>query len=358
MTGRDLTRWATWAEICAQPDIWKDWARTCDFAAHQGWIAQQSFDEVWFCGAGTSAFIGDIIVAGLEGQRGLERFRSVPSTDLVARPQAFLTGRRPLVVSFGRSGNSSESIGTLDALDALAPDAPRLNITCNGESTLAMRQGVNNRVIVLPEATHDSGFAMTSSFSTMLLTALMLFADGESDPEKLHRAAVEFARLFPQFEAAIGAAPERAVFLGTGAMTFAAREAALKVMELSAGAIPCLWDSVLGFRHGPKSFVNDGTLVVVFTSGAAPEAKYEADLIAELRMQFPQARVLAIGPEGDILMEHPDGAVWAAPNAILYAQLAGAYWADAMGLNVDDPFAGRGTLSRVVSGVTLYEVAR
>ena len=60
--------------------------------------------------------IGDILVSGLEGQGG-PRLRAVPSTDLVARPQAYLRGRRPLVVNFGRSGNSSETVGTLDALD-------------------------------------------------------------------------------------------------------------------------------------------------------------------------------------------------------------------------------------------------
>ena len=46
-----------------------------------------------------------------------------------------------------------------------------------------------------------------------------------------------------------------------------------------------------------------------------------------------------------------------APVAIAFAQIAGVLWAADLGLNVDDPFAGQGTLSRVVSGVTLYQVA-
>ena len=62
----------------------------------------------------------------------------------------------------------------MDVLDARNPGAPRLNITCNGDSALAHRAGENGRVIRLPEETHDTGFAMTSSFSTMLLTALAL----------------------------------------------------------------------------------------------------------------------------------------------------------------------------------------
>ena len=75
-------------------------------------------------------------------------------------------------MNFGRSGNSTETLGTLDALDALAPNVARLNITCNRESALAMRAAAGPaRVVCLPEASHDSGFAVTSSFATMLLTA-------------------------------------------------------------------------------------------------------------------------------------------------------------------------------------------
>lgn len=355
MTDASHTRWATWSEIHAQPAIWRQWAGTCDFAAHRAWIADQDFDEIWFCGAGTSAFIGDIIVAGLEAQRGGPTLRSVPSTDLVARPHAYLSDRRPLIVSFGRSGNSSESIGTLDALDALSPDAPRLNITCNQNSALATRGCAETRVITLPPETHDSGFAMTSSFSTMLLTALELFSN-DSDPARLSRAADCFDATLPAVQAAVGPIPERAVFLGTGPLTFAARESALKVMELSAGAIPCLWDSVLGFRHGPKSFITDQTRVIVLTGADTPDARYEQDLIDELRSQFPDTKVTCIGPDGDIDLPHPDGPAWASPNAVAFSQIAGTVWADAAGRNVDDPFSGQGTLTRVVSGVTLYKV--
>ena len=357
MTAQADLEWATWSETLAQPGIWRRWAKECDFAAHRSWIEQQSFEEVWFCGAGTSAFIGEIVVAGLEGAPLPYRIRAVSSTDLVARPHAYLSDRNPLVVSFGRSGNSSESVGSLDALDALAPSAPRLNITCNSDSALANRTTDATHVVVLPSETHDTGFAMTSSFSTMLYTALALFSGCVDPAEKLSRAADVFETVRPAMRSEIGTVPQRAVFLGTGAMTFAAREAALKVMELSAGRIPALWDSVLGFRHGPKSFVADDTEIVVFGSSESTAKKYENDLIEELRLQFPTARVTTIGPDLDIHLSHPDGTVWAAPNAILYAQVAGALWAHSMGINVDNPFEGQGTLTRVVSGVKLYEVA-
>lgn len=344
----DLPRHATWREILAQPAIWRDWGRQLDVVGLRQWVADLGAPEIWFCGAGSSAFIGEIVVAALEGQN--RRLRAVPTTDLVSRPQTYLTGRKPLVVSFGRSGNSAETIGTLDALDALAPDAPRLNITCNAASALATRSSAVSRAMLLPEATHDAGFAMTSSFTTMLLTALAIFGE---DFGGLETVSDELTRLLPEFSATARAAriPERVVFLGTGPLAFAAREAALKVMELSAGQVPALWDSTLGFRHGPKSFVTGATDIFIFLSDDPHAARYDADLVTELSAQFPASQVTPIGPGGDLTL--PTGGL----NVVLpvvFAQILAVIWSDRLGLNVDDPFIGRGTLSRVVAGIRLY----
>lgn len=354
-----LAQWATWREIHAQPAIWRKWAVEFDPASTRAWIDGLGVDEVWFCGAGTSAYIGDILVAGLEGAPGV-RFRSVPTTDLVSRPSAYLSGVTPLIVSFGRSGNSTESIGVLDALDALAPDAPRLNITCNPDGALATRHAPGlQQVIGLPEETHDVGFAMTSSFSTMLMTALAVFGpDGAID--QLPSIADDLDALLPVFEAHAQAStiPDRVVFVGAGPLAFAAREAALKVMELTAGQVPALWDSTLGFRHGPKSFVRGDTAIYVFVSGDGHASKYDRDLAEELAAQFPEATVTTIGPDCDIALPTHAADLWAAPLAVAFSQILGVMWSAKLGLNVDDPFTGQGTLSRVVSGVRLYEVSR
>ncbi|MCF2870661.1 SIS domain-containing protein [Octadecabacter sp. G9-8] len=346
---QDLSKWATWREIHSQPDIWRAWGQALDVAGLRSWIAAQSFDEVWFCGAGTSAYIGDIIAASVKGAR------SVPSTDIVANPAHFLKGAKPLVVNFGRSGNSTESIGTLDALDALAPHAARINITCNKDGALATRTSdAPTQIIVLPDETHDEGFAMTSSFSTMLLTALALFDAPCDVPARMSDLADQLDNALTQI--AIGPRPERVVYVGAGPLAFAAREAALKVMELSAGQMPAVWDSTLGFRHGPKAFVTDATDITIFTSPNDPTRLYDADLAAELRTQFPNAKVETIGAGGDIDIAMPFGPAWAAPLVVAVAQVRGVVWSDTLGLNVDDPFSGQSTLSRVVSGVKLYPV--
>ena len=189
----------------------------------------------------------------------------------------------------------------------------------------------------------------------MLLTGLALF--DTSAPEtavsgRLETLSDQLSTLLPGFQTAARSArrPDRAVFVGSGPLAYAAREAALKVMELSAGQIPALWDSSLGFRHGPKSFVLPGTDIWVFASADPQTRAYDADLIAELRQQFPGSTVTAP------VVPQPFGDLWSVPLYIALAQIMAVVWSDALGLPVDDPFAGQGTLSRVVSGVTLHPV--
>ena len=54
----------------ARKDVPRDWAAALDVAALRAWVAAQAVDEVWFCGAGSSAYIGEMVVAALEGGKG------------------------------------------------------------------------------------------------------------------------------------------------------------------------------------------------------------------------------------------------------------------------------------------------
>ena len=347
----------TWGEIMRQPDVWRDWgaALASDLDGHRDWIAGTGAREAWLSGAGSSAYVGDLAAEAMDGIAAL-RIRSAPSTDLAAWP-ARLRQASPLVVSFGRSGDSPESVAVMDALDALAPEHPRLNVTCNGEGALARRTGNAGRAIVLPAAALDRGFAMTASWSTMLLTALALLDPDAGDVEARLRALADRAEgLLPELARSAEAAPvpRRIAFIGSGALQHAAREAALKVMELSAGGIAAVWDSSLGFRHGPKSFVAEGTDLALFRSGNSFAALYDDDLAAELARQFPGARLTVSGP-GRGIDTGDDSDAWTAPLHVLAAQVRGAVWSARLGLDPDDPFKESGTLTRVVSGVRLHD---
>ncbi len=356
--------WATESEIAAQPAIWESWASTLSATADRlsDWVRTRKPDVIWLCGAGTSAFIGDALADTLDGTIAGLPVRSVATTDLVSRPQDYLKpGLRPLVISFGRSGNSSESVGTLDLLDRLCPEADRLNITCNSDSALARRAHPGpgeQEVILLPDACHDQGFAMTSSYTTMLLTALACLSG--NSPAEIESALGKLADAARGFLAAPLdiSRPGRAVFLGSGPFQGTARESALKVLELAAGQVVTSWDSTLGFRHGPKAITNEDTAVFVFLSSDPLTRKYDDDIVTELRSQFPATRTVSIGdpahgaqPDLSLSTGLPD--VWNTALYVLLAQRLSVAWSKSLNLNVDNPFEG-GNLSRVVSHVQLY----
>ena len=95
----------------------------------------------------------------------------------MASPLDYLERNTPtLVVSFGRSGNSPESLATTALADELVDDIWHLIFTCDrdGELGRAHSGRANSLVVYMPERTNDSGFAMTSSLTSMLLSCLMM----------------------------------------------------------------------------------------------------------------------------------------------------------------------------------------
>lgn len=365
-----LARWATYREATAQPAIWRSWAD--DLTQHAdavaAWVRARNPREVWFCGAGTSAYIGDTLCAYLNAVRGgPARYRAIPTTDLVSCPRNFLNAAdRLLVVSFGRSGGSPETLGTLDLLDTHLPGADRLHVTCNPDGALAQRVPPGpgeQRVLVLPIETNDSGFAMTSSYSTMLLSALACFDDTPPVPirsalQHLAAAAEDVIAASARLWDRTSSCPSRAVFLGSGLLTGSARESALKVLELAAGRIPTAWDSTLGFRHGPKAVVDKDTRVHMLVSGNPHTRRYDLDAADEIRRQFGDRSVIVqcSDPNGaDLLIPLVGNDAWTSVLHVLVAQMQAIRWSDALGMNVDNPF-GAGTLTRVVEGVTLYQL--
>jgi len=319
--------------------------------------------RIMLAGAGTSAFIGECLAATLTRATG-RRVEAVATTDIVSAPDLYLEADTPtLLVSFGRSGNSPESIAAVDLVDALVAGAHHLIITCNAEGALAKRRGDDAHVVVLPEATHDRGFAMTSSFSAMMYSALEIFSgiDQFGDRIEAIAQAVEnvLADAEPYMATLAARGFSRVVYLGSGPFKGLAREASLKLLELTDGALVTAYDSTLGFRHGPKTIVNDDTLVVVFVANDQLTRAYDLDLIAELRADKVAGAVLAIsahGAAGETLAVR--GLEGANDSDLLFpyivpAQLFALHASLEHGLTPDTPNKA-GTVNRVVQGVRIH----
>src|SRR5690606_30032387 len=155
-------------------------------------IVDDPAGRIILAGAGTSAFIGECLQPALTARLRCH-VDAIPTTDIVSAPQVWLKSTAPtLLVSFARSGNSPESRATLDLAERFLGNVRHLIITCNTDGELAVRARKmrNAHLILLPEATNDRGFAMTSSFTSMLLAAALAFGaiQHESVP-KLARSA-------------------------------------------------------------------------------------------------------------------------------------------------------------------------
>ncbi len=327
------------------------------------WLDAEN-SRVILSGAGSSAFIGESISKWID-RTICPEVEAVSTTDIVATPQLFLKPEKPtLMISYGRSGNSPESLAAIALANKLVPNIAHLIITCNSNGELAALRDANRAcVAVLPEATHDRSFAMTSSFSCMTMATLCLLHRVAEQEVKQIACSVSQA-LEVNHSKILGIAShgyERVVYLGSGALHGIAREGALKLLELTDGAVMTAFDTPLGFRHGPKTMLNENTLVIMLVSGDDYTRRYELDLLEELRREKRAARVLAITATTGI-SDSIEVSLSTDVNAhnlifpyVAIAQRIALATSIHLGLDPDYPNAS-GTVNRVVQGVRIFNL--
>lgn len=360
-------------EISQQPGIWPriDAMIAADAAsrAFLDPLLRRSDLRIVLTGAGTSSFVGECLASALSGMTGLS-VEAVATTDLVGAPRSGFKPEAPtLLVSFARSGNSPESVAAVTLAGQCVRECHHLIFTCNPEGAL-YRLGKalpNARVILLPEETNDRGFAMTSSFSGMLLAAALTFGliarDGTAVAGFARAALGVLTGTRQLIEGLASERFERIVYLGSGALKGLAREAALKTLELSDGRVVAMSDTPLGFRHGPKTVLNGRSLVVALLGNDSHTRRYEVDVLNELRADGVAGRVLALTAQPLQDPRSPDDVVVAGAAAwsdlalclpyVVFAQSLAFVQSLTLGLKPDEPNAG-GTVNRVVQGVTIY----
>ncbi|GAA2883256.1 SIS domain-containing protein [Enterococcus casseliflavus] len=369
----------TTREIKQQPELWQETLTI--YQEKQEAIAdflrtiKQKTDKrirVVFTGAGTSQYVGDTIVPYLNktGATADYLFESIATTDIVAAPEQVLFADEPtLLVSFARSGNSPESLAAVKIVDQFVADSYHLTITCAADGSLAQQAAADETsyLLLMPERSNDAGFAMTGSFSCMALSALLIFdqtplTEKRHYVETLSRLGQEVIDRETELQVLTDRSFKRIVYLGSGTLSGLTREAQLKVLELTAGKIATVFDSSMGFRHGPKSFVDDQTLVFVFVSNTSYTRQYDLDMLEELKSDGIAAAVTAIGQPAAVNFSGtnfffpadtslPDG--YLALADIVFAQTIALLASIKVGNTPDTPSPTR-TVNRVVKGVTIH----
>lgn len=369
-------------EIIQQPDTWRESVKNLIKNKIEiksfidSFLSKKEF-RIILTGAGTSAFAGEVCEPYLTSLLN-KRVEAIATTDLVASPKSYFIKDMPtLLVSFARSGNSPESVHAVNLANQLVDDLYQVVITCNENGKLA-KNTVNDEkslLLLMPPQTNDLGFAMTSSFTTMVLNAMAVFNINSiekfsSDVDKLSNSVNDFIE--NNIEKVTSLANEdfeRIVYLGSSTSKGIARESALKVLELTAGKVNASYDTPLGFRHGPKSVVDDETVSVIYISNDEYTRQYDLDLAKEMLAHKKNDRVVIVGDniEEDILNKADyvfnveninytvENEVLLPLQQIIFGQMLSFLKSVNLGITPDNP-CPTGEVNRVVQGVILHEL--
>lgn len=369
------------AEIAQQPETWR--LTLARFREHQRYVLEflsaaglspssTLKSAVFLVGAGTSDYVAQSLASLLRRVWGCEVV-TAPSTDLLTHGDDLLLPRRKsLCISFSRSGNTAEGVAVLEKLRRDRPDVHHLVISCNAESRMIRENAgaTNVLAIALDDAVNDRGLAMTSSFSNMVVFGQCLAHANTLDAyepilSELVRAGQSLMPRAADVAASLTHQFTKACFVGSGPLRAVAKEAALKVVELTAGRTLTMSESSLGLRHGPMAALDSETLFVCFLSGDQKVQQYERDLINEIgTKKLAGCTVIVAGSEISVNDFRTEKVVAPALSTaiadeyrpavdVIFGQLLGLFFSLRWSLSPDCP-SPNGAISRVVEGINIH----
>ena len=367
----------TATEIRQQPELWRE---TYKLILDQKEAIQRFINKnvdkntrIVLTGAGTSDYVGDTVA--LELNKKLEaKVEAIATTDIVSNPNEHIEKSvKTILVSYARSGNSPESIGAYDLFENNVDDITQIVITCNKDGDLAKRcvNNEKNMLVLMPEKSNDKSFAMTSSFSCMTLATLLIFdiENIEKNKEFVEIVSAQAEEIldnrWSEIKQLVDYEAERVVYLGSGTLKGLCQEMALKNLELTSGQVTTICESVLGFRHGPKSIINDKTLVIIMATNEEYTKLYDIDLIKEIHNDLGNHKLAVITYENDEIMKEncsnyicvngktiPN--IYKIFNYMIFGQMFGYLSSLKLNISPDNPRPD-GTVNRVVKGVVIHQ---
>jgi len=274
----------TLAEIFSQPKIWRE----TDTQLRKSGVLERlagtfSPRSPWlFVGCGSSYYLSQLI-ATLWMKHFYIPATAVPASELLFAPEETMhrVGAEQIVL-MSRSGETTEVLHAAELLQSYKT-AQTLGVTCNQQSVI---EKLCTHTFKL-EWADETSTVMTRSFTAILLAFQRLALQFVSDnylsealdrlPQKGQAWFAANARKIQDF--AGKREFEDYIFLGQGVHYWLAREASLKVTEMSSSFAQAYHS--LEFRHGPRSIAGPKTLITFYVSDAADEA--ETTLVRELK---------------------------------------------------------------------------
>ena len=267
---------ATLTEIMSQPEIWRQVLQELN--------SNSTFENIWtqtksratwlFVGCGTSYYLAEAAAASRRMQTGHAAF-AIPGSEIMLFPDSALLRTPELqAVVISRSGETSEALRAAELL-RVRHKIPTLGITCGTKTPL---ESGTDLCLALHSA-NDKSPVMTRSFTSMLMSLQLLAARSAGDAKfvgELEKVVARCASLIGNWaQSAESFVAERSFsaysFLGQGPFYGIAREAALKLTEMSCSFGQPFHS--LEFRHGPKAIVTPETCLTFFLSESGSEAE-------------------------------------------------------------------------------------
>ena len=268
----------TYKEILSQSDVWQSVLQELkqNKSAENALGTNNRKASRLFVGCGTSFYLADAAAASWTLLTG-ESARAVPASEILLYPaltRAHAGDLQAVVIS--RSGRTSEAVRAAHVLRK-EMRIPTSGITCTEKSELEVEC---DSMLVL-RAADEKSTVMTRSFTSMLISLQWLAARHAGNAEFCNSLEV----MTTQFGARIRSLAEQVenftarlsfedyIFLGQGPFHGIAREAALKVMEMSCSYSQSF--HTLEFRHGPKAIVTPRTALTFFVSQTGQHSEVE-----------------------------------------------------------------------------------
>jgi glucosamine--fructose-6-phosphate aminotransferase (isomerizing) len=336
----------TYREILSQGDVWESVLQELrqSASAERMLLSSNPKTSRLFVGCGTSFYLADAAAASWTLLTG-EPARAVPGSEILLYPALTRSEAASLdAVVISRSGRTSEAVR---AAHVLRKDMqlPTIGITCAEKSEL---EAECDSTLVLKTADEKST-VMTRSFTSMLISLQWMAARHAGNADfcaSLEVMAAQFAArirsLTEQMESFVDRNSfEDYVFLGQGPFHGIAREAALKVMEMSCSYSQSF--HTLEFRHGPKAIVTPRTALTFFLSQSGLPSEIE---VLEEMKELGGATIAVcnranedIRKASDLVFELnlPGDELAQLASYIVPSQLMGFFTGVAKGLNPDHP---------------------
>lgn len=329
----------TWDEIQSQPQAWAaalEVVRT-QAALLRDFYRDGRYEAVLFTGCGSTYYLADAAAALCQELTGTPA-RGLPASDIWLYPRCTLAGQRTLLIAVGRSGETTETLHACRGFLASPPaeGCKLLTLCCSPGQPLTTLGALN---LVFP-AGQEKSIAQTRAFTSLYVACAALAAlwAGRDDlldelarlPEVGRRLLAGTVNL--AHELGSDANLDRFYFLGSGPRYGLACELSLKMKEMSLSHSEPF--RFMEFRHGPKSMVNEHTLIV----GLVSETNLAHETLVLDEMRSYGARVVAMAEaEADIVFSSQACQAMRDVLYLPFGQMLAFYRSLSKGLDPDRP---------------------